>query len=49
MNGVCVKWKGWLDIQRLEGLGCLEFNEEMAKVCPRVVDQMSYSYASTYL
>ena len=32
MNGVCVQWKGWVDLQRLDGTGCLEFDEERAKV-----------------
>lgn len=30
MNGVCVRWRGWIDLERLDGVGCLEFNEEMA-------------------
>jgi|ERR1712038_449087 len=32
MNGVCVLWRGWVDIQRLDGTGCLEFDEDYAKV-----------------
>lgn len=32
MNGVCVVWKGWLDLQRLDGAGYLEFDEDKAKV-----------------
>jgi len=31
MNGVCVVWKGWLDLQRLDGAGYLEFDEDKAK------------------
>lgn len=30
MNGVCVRWRGWIDLERLDGVGCLEFNEERA-------------------
>ncbi|XP_015592403.1 protein big brother [Cephus cinctus] len=30
MNGVCVRWRGWIDLERLDGLGCLEFDEERA-------------------
>lgn len=30
LNGVCVRWRGWLDIHRLEGFGCLEFDEYQA-------------------
>ncbi|XP_003746153.1 protein big brother [Galendromus occidentalis] len=32
MNGVCVRWRGWIDLQKLEGTGCLEFDEEKAKI-----------------
>ncbi|XP_076964587.1 core-binding factor subunit beta isoform X3 [Callospermophilus lateralis] len=31
LNGVCVIWKGWIDLQRLDGMGCLEFDEERAQ------------------
>lgn len=30
MNGVCVRWRGWIDSERLDGVGCLEYNEERA-------------------
>lgn len=32
LNGVCVIWKGCIDLQRLDGMGCLEFDEERAQV-----------------
>ncbi|KAL0622149.1 Protein GVQW1 [Plecturocebus cupreus] len=32
LNGVCVIWKGWIDLQRLDGMGCLEFDEERAQM-----------------
>lgn len=35
MNGVCVVWKGWLDLQRLDGAGYLEFDEDKAQVSQR--------------
>ncbi|CAL4124589.1 unnamed protein product [Meganyctiphanes norvegica] len=35
MNGVCVRWKGYVDLERLDGIGCLEFDED----CARVEDQ----------
>jgi len=37
LNGVCVIWKGWIDCNRLDGTGCLEFDEEKSLVrkwCP---------------
>ncbi|KAK9510008.1 hypothetical protein O3M35_004883 [Rhynocoris fuscipes] len=30
MNGVCVRWRGWIDLERLDGVGCLEFDEDRA-------------------
>lgn len=30
MNGVCVKFRGWLDLDRLDGIGCLELDEKRA-------------------
>lgn len=30
MNGVCVRWRGWIDLERLDGVGCIEYDEESA-------------------
>jgi hypothetical protein len=27
MNGVCVRFRGWLDLERLDGIGKLEYDE----------------------
>lgn len=27
MNGVCVRFKGWIDLERLDGVGSLEYDE----------------------
>ncbi len=32
MNGVCVIWRGWIELIRLDGTGCLEFDEDRARV-----------------
>jgi len=32
MNGVCVIWKGWLDLHRLDGTAHLEFDQDRAFV-----------------
>ncbi|XP_059473776.1 protein big brother-like [Neocloeon triangulifer] len=32
MNGVCVRWKGWVDLERLDGVGCLEYDEDKAQI-----------------
>ncbi|XP_006795866.1 core-binding factor subunit beta [Neolamprologus brichardi] len=31
LNGVCVIWKGWIDLQRLDGMGYLEYDDERAQ------------------
>lgn len=30
MNGVCVRFRGWVDLERLDGVGCLEYDERRA-------------------
>jgi hypothetical protein len=32
MNGVCVVFRGWVDLQRLDGTGWMEFDEQRAEV-----------------
>ena len=32
MNGVCVKWLGWVDLETLSGKARLIFDEDQAKV-----------------
>lgn len=29
LNGVCCRWRGWLDLEKLEGVGTLELDLEM--------------------
>jgi len=37
LNGVCVTWRGWLDLRRLDGVGRFEFDAERAQVRHRDV------------
>jgi len=30
LNGVCVRWRGWLDLEKMDGVGCLELDTELA-------------------
>lgn len=30
LNGVCCRWKGYMDLERLDGVGCIEFDEDAA-------------------
>jgi len=32
LNGVCVVWKGWVNLRRLEGMGSIEYDEERAQI-----------------
>ncbi|CAG0879758.1 unnamed protein product [Darwinula stevensoni] len=32
LNGVCVRWRGVVDLDRLDGTGCLEFDEPTAQL-----------------
>jgi hypothetical protein len=32
LNGVCVRFKGYLDLERLDGVACLEFDEATANL-----------------
>ena len=32
MNGVCVMFKGYIDVQRLDGAGYLEYDDDNSKV-----------------
>ena len=41
LNGVCAKWRGWVDLDRLDGVGCVEFDEEAARVSSIDSDQLA--------
>lgn len=43
MNGVCVVWRGWIDLQRLDGIGCLEFDDDRAEVHLDLLHLLHYS------
>ena len=32
VNGMCVLWRGYLDLERLDGIGVIEFDEETARL-----------------
>lgn len=42
MNGVCIRFRGSIDMKRLEGNGCLEFDEEQAKLEDAILKQLKY-------
>ncbi|XP_050529435.1 protein big brother-like [Daktulosphaira vitifoliae] len=44
MNGVCVRWKGRIDLDKLDGTGCLEFDEERAMIEHRILQEQIERY-----
>lgn len=45
LNGVCVRWKGWLDLERMDGVGCIEFDDEFAKREDKILQQQVAMYS----
>ena len=43
LNGVCIIWKGWLDLHRLDGIGSIEFDIERATVS-NICSLVKYMY-----
>jgi len=44
LNGVCVRWYGWIDLQKLEGFGKIEFDQEAAKLEESVMTKQVQMY-----
>ncbi|GAB6025322.1 hypothetical protein CHUAL_010735 [Chamberlinius hualienensis] len=44
MNGVCVRWRGWVDLERLDGVGCLEYDEERGQIEDAVLREQLEMY-----
>lgn len=39
LNGVCVLWRGWLDLNRLDGLATVEYDSERAMIEDSILRQ----------
>ncbi|RWS29975.1 protein big brother-like protein [Leptotrombidium deliense] len=46
MNGVCVRWRGWIDLERLDGVGCLEYDEERGAIEETILREQMERYNS---
>ena len=46
MNGVCVRWRGWLDLERLDGVACLEYDEERGAIEDAILREQMERYNS---
>ena len=45
MNGVCTRWRGWIDLEKLEGIGCLEYDEERGAKEDAILREQMERYA----
>jgi hypothetical protein len=32
LNGVCLRWKGYINLEKLDGIGAIRFDEDAARV-----------------
>lgn len=48
MNGVCVIWKGWIDLHRLDGTAHLEYDEGRAQVRFRKTTLVQHDQREVY-
>ena len=32
LNGVCLRWKGYINLEKLDGVGGMKFDEDSARV-----------------
>jgi hypothetical protein len=46
LNGVCVRWRGWLDLERLDGVACLEYDEERGQLEDSILREQMERYNS---
>ena len=47
LNGVCVLWLGWIDLIRLEGMGSLQYDEELAYQEDLILKKQIKCYSNT--
>ena len=46
MNGVCVRFRGWVDLDRLDGVGCVEYDEERGGIEEAILKGEMERYAA---
>lgn len=44
IDGVCIRWRGWIDLQRLDGNGCLEYDEERGRIEDAILKEQIEQY-----
>lgn len=46
MNGVCVRFRGWVDLDRLDGVGCVEYDEERGAIEEAILKEQTERYSA---
>lgn len=44
MDGVCVRWRGYIDLERLDGTACLEYDEERGRLEDAILKEQIEQY-----
>jgi hypothetical protein len=37
LNGVCLRWKGYVNLEKLDGIGSIRFDEDAARVISKLM------------
>lgn len=44
IDGVCIRWRGYIDLERLDGIGCLEYDEDRGQIEDAILRQQIEQY-----
>lgn len=44
LNGICVRWKGYVNLEKLDGVGGFKFDEDAARIEDLTMQQQVESY-----
>ena len=44
IDGVCIRWRGWIDLERLDGVGCLEYDEDRGRIEEAILKEQIEQY-----
>lgn len=44
IDGVCIRWRGYIDLERLDGVGCLEYDEDRGRIEDAILRQQIEQY-----
>lgn len=44
IDGVCVRWRGYIDLERLDGIGCLEYDEDRGRLEDAILREQIEQY-----